>query len=137
MRNFDKVGVRDGKYRNLGYYHTSREELYLKAGKGYETTSLSCTNKINRWIYQGFTFHQLLFSTRFNLLGIGIEGTLFNQFMSSIIQTDKDLSSVFLFYVQENLLNMVNHLNEFVLVQCRLRGGKISMNLLLLSLALM
>ncbi|CAF1941766.1 unnamed protein product [Rotaria magnacalcarata] len=60
------------------------EELYLKPGKGYATTSLSCTNKINRWIYQG------------------LEGNLLNQLIISsikltglIIQTDKDLSSIF------------------------------------------
>lgn len=28
-------------------------DLFLKPGKGSATTSLSCTNKINRWIYQG------------------------------------------------------------------------------------
>jgi hypothetical protein len=27
---------------------TSGKELYLKAGKGYATISLSCTNKMNR-----------------------------------------------------------------------------------------
>ncbi|CAF4895236.1 unnamed protein product, partial [Rotaria magnacalcarata] len=29
------------------------EEFYLKPRKGLATTSLSCTNKINRWLYQG------------------------------------------------------------------------------------
>ncbi|CAF3591820.1 unnamed protein product, partial [Rotaria sp. Silwood2] len=60
------------------------KQLYLKPGKGHPTTSLSCTNKINRWIYQG------------------IEGTLLNQFIEKpiqltglIINTDKDLSSIF------------------------------------------
>ncbi|CAF0805110.1 unnamed protein product [Rotaria sordida] len=64
--------------------NSSGEELYLKPGKGYATTSLSCTNKINRWIYQG------------------IEGTLLNQFIISpinltslIIQTNTNLSSIF------------------------------------------
>jgi hypothetical protein len=28
--------------------NSSGKELYLKAGKGYATTSLSCTNKMNR-----------------------------------------------------------------------------------------
>ncbi|CAF0789358.1 unnamed protein product [Adineta ricciae] len=61
-----------------------QEQLYLKPGKGYQTTSLSCTNKINRWIYQG------------------LEGSLLNQFIISpvklsglVIQTTVDLSSVF------------------------------------------
>jgi hypothetical protein len=60
------------------------DELYLKPGKGYQTTSLSCTNKINRWIYQG------------------IEGSLLNQIITTpirlsalIIQTNSDLSSIF------------------------------------------
>ncbi|CAF1444390.1 unnamed protein product, partial [Rotaria magnacalcarata] len=60
------------------------EEFCLKSGKGLATTSLSCTNKINRWLYQG------------------IEGTLLNQLIqtpmqlnSLIIQTTKQLSSVF------------------------------------------
>ncbi|UJR11702.1 hypothetical protein I4U23_015883 [Adineta vaga] len=60
------------------------EQLYLKPGKGFQTTSLSCTNKINRWIYQG------------------LEGSLLNQFINSpiklsglIIETTADLSSVF------------------------------------------
>ncbi|CAF0733158.1 unnamed protein product [Adineta steineri] len=64
--------------------NASGEELYLKPGKGFQTTSLSCTNKINRWIYQG------------------IEGTLLNQLILSpiklsglIIQTNTDLSSIF------------------------------------------
>ncbi|CAF4667114.1 unnamed protein product, partial [Rotaria magnacalcarata] len=59
------------------------EEFYLKPGKGLATTSLSCTNKINRWLYQG------------------IEGTLLNQLIQTpmqltrlIIQTTKQLSSV-------------------------------------------
>ncbi|CAF1370269.1 unnamed protein product [Adineta ricciae] len=61
-----------------------QEQLYLKPGKGSQTTSLSCTNKINRWIYQG------------------LEGSLLNQFIISpvklsglVIQTTVDLSSVF------------------------------------------
>jgi hypothetical protein len=64
--------------------NSSSDELYLKPGKGYQTTSLSCTNKINRWIYQG------------------IEGSLLNQLIISpikltglIIQTNSDLSSIF------------------------------------------
>ncbi|CAF1065162.1 unnamed protein product [Adineta steineri] len=64
--------------------NASGEELYLKPGKGFQTTSLSCTNKINRWIYQG------------------IEGTLLNQLILSpiklsglIIQTNTVLSSIF------------------------------------------
>ncbi len=39
--------------------NSSGDELYLKPGKGYQTTSLSCTNKINRWIYQGFIRNHL------------------------------------------------------------------------------
>ncbi|CAF4793863.1 unnamed protein product, partial [Rotaria magnacalcarata] len=49
------------------------EEFYLKPGKGLATTSLSCTNKINRWLYQG------------------IEGTLLNQ----LIQTPMQLPNHF------------------------------------------
>ncbi len=63
---------------------SEEEQLYLKPGKGYQTKSLSCTNKINRWIYQG------------------LKGSLLNQFIISpvklsglIIQTTTDLSSVF------------------------------------------
>ncbi len=48
--------------------NSSGKELYLKAGKGYATTSLSCTNKMNRQIYQG------------------IERTLLNQFIVSPIK---------------------------------------------------
>ena len=51
--------------------NSSGEELYLKAGKEYETTSLSCTNKINQWIYQGFIspvalFHKVQFASNRN-----------------------------------------------------------------------
>lgn len=64
--------------------HSSNDELYLKPGKGFQTTSLSCTNKINRWIYQG------------------LQGSLLQQFISLPIQistlfvnTNADLSQIF------------------------------------------
>ena len=40
--------------------HSLGKELVLKPGKGSPTSSLSCTNKINRWIYQGFSFLSFL-----------------------------------------------------------------------------
>ena len=77
------------------------QELLLKPGKGSPTSSLSCTNKINRWIYQGLP----LFSSCRNriLTCLGIEGSLLNQLIRSpiclsglILVTSKDLfSSVF------------------------------------------
>ena len=64
--------------------HSSNDELYLKPGKGFETTSLSCTNKINRWIYQG------------------LQGSLLDQIIPSpihlstlIVNTNANLSSIF------------------------------------------
>jgi tRNA-specific adenosine deaminase 1 len=42
------------------YINSSNDELYLKPGKGYQTTSLSCTNKINRWIFQGLLFFLII-----------------------------------------------------------------------------
>ncbi|CAF4852921.1 unnamed protein product [Rotaria sp. Silwood1] len=72
------------EHKSLNSNQQQQQQLYLKPGKGHPTTSLSCTNKINRWIYQG------------------IEGTLLNQIILSpiqltglIINTDKDLSSIF------------------------------------------
>jgi tRNA-specific adenosine deaminase 1 len=72
------------KRPKLEHKSINSTELYLKPGKGYQTTSLSCTNKINRWIYQG------------------IEGCLLNQIITTpirlsalIIQTNSDLSSIF------------------------------------------
>jgi hypothetical protein len=76
------------------------QELLLKPGKGSPTSSLSCTNKINRWIYQGLP----LFSSCRNRIStcLGIEGSLLNQLIRSpirvsglILVTSKDLSSVF------------------------------------------
>ena len=64
--------------------HESNDELYLKPGKGFQTTSLSCTNKINRWISQG------------------LQGSLIDQIIPSPIQlsaclinTNCDLSKIF------------------------------------------
>jgi hypothetical protein len=76
--------IKRPKFEHKSLNSSGEEELYLKPGKGYQTTSLSCTNKINRWIYQG------------------IEGTLLNQFIISpiklsglMIQTNTNLSSIF------------------------------------------
>ena len=59
-------------------------DLYLKPGKGFQTTSLSCTNKINRWISQG------------------LQGSLLDQILIKpielsglIIHSTADLSSIF------------------------------------------
>ena len=58
--------------------------LYFKPGKGHQTTSLSCSNKINRWICQG------------------LQGSLLDQIIikpirlsSLIIHSNIDLSSIF------------------------------------------
>ena len=76
------------------------KELLLKPGKGSPTSSLSCTNKINRWIYQGLS----LFSSCGNCISscLGVEGSLLNQLIRSpirlsglILISSKDLSSVF------------------------------------------
>ena len=76
------------------------QELLLKPGKGSPMSSLSCTNKINRWISQGLP----LFSSCRNRIStcLGIEGSLLNQLIRSpirlsglILVTSKDLSSVF------------------------------------------
>jgi hypothetical protein len=76
--------IKRPKFEHKSLNSSGEEQLYLKPGKGYQTTSLSCTNKINRWIYQG------------------IEGSLLNQLITSpiklsglIIQTNSDLSSIF------------------------------------------
>lgn len=76
--------IKRPKFEHKLINSSSGDELYLKPGKGYQTTSLSCTNKINRWIYQG------------------LEGSLLNQIIISpikltglIIQTNSDLSSIF------------------------------------------
>ena len=64
--------------------HGSNDELYLKPGKGFQTTNLSCTNKINRWICQGF------------------QGSLLDQIIPSpirlsacVINSNADLSKIF------------------------------------------
>ncbi|CAF4753537.1 unnamed protein product [Rotaria sp. Silwood1] len=54
------------------------------SGKDYPTTSISCTNKINQWIYQGTD------ATLLNQLII-----LPIQLWGLIIQTNTNLSSVF------------------------------------------
>ncbi len=77
--------IKRPKFEHKSLNSSSEEEqLYLKPGKGYQTKSLSCTNKINRWIYQG------------------LKGSLLNQFIISpvkfsslVIQTTTDLSCVF------------------------------------------
>lgn len=45
--------IKRPKFEHKSLNSTGEQELYLKPGKGFATTSLSCTNKINRWIYQG------------------------------------------------------------------------------------
>lgn len=49
--------IKRPKFEHKIINSNGKEELYLKPGKGFQTTSLSCTNKINRWIYQGFIFY--------------------------------------------------------------------------------
>ena len=63
----------------------NNSDPYLKPNKGFQTTSLSCTNKINRWIAQG------------------LQGSLLDQIIikpiqltSVIICTKINLSSIFL-----------------------------------------
>jgi tRNA-specific adenosine deaminase 1 len=48
--------IKRPKFEHKSLNSSGDEELYLKPGKGYQTTSLSCTNKINRWICQGCFF---------------------------------------------------------------------------------
>jgi hypothetical protein len=40
--------IKRSKFEHKSLNSSNDEELYLKPGKGYQTTSLSCTNKINR-----------------------------------------------------------------------------------------
>ena len=81
---------------------SSGNQLYLKPGKGSPTSSLSCTNKINRWIHQGQSLDLDHFVPDSDLFAVGLEGTLLNQLIKSpirlsglIVRTDADLSSVF------------------------------------------
>lgn len=76
--------IKRPKFEHKSLNSSNEIELYFKPGKGFQTTSLSCTNKINRWIYQG------------------LQGSLLDQIIikpirisSLIIHSNSDLSSIF------------------------------------------
>ncbi|CAF0969820.1 unnamed protein product [Didymodactylos carnosus] len=62
--------VKKCKFNNPTKCLSKENGLYLKPGKGYQTDSLSCTNKIRRW------------------LQLGIEGCLLSQLLSTPLYLD-------------------------------------------------